>query len=72
MITENGRQRLRRLEELGGRHGIAVGLVNRDVDKGLLEGLDDGAAGGDDRSRHDGRMVVSISRQTQCNLVEKR
>lgn len=53
-LTEDGRQGLGSVEELSGGNGIVLLLVDGDVDKRLAEGLDNGAAGGDDGSGHDG------------------
>jgi hypothetical protein len=50
--TEDGGQRLRGLEELDSRDGIAVGLIDGDVVEGSLERLDNSATGRID-SRHD-------------------
>ena len=45
--TEDSSDRLSSLEKLAGGDSIALGLVNRDLSKVALEGVDDGAAWGD-------------------------
>lgn len=44
---EDGGQRLRGIEEVGGRDGILLVGVRLDIDKGLLEGVEVGSSGGD-------------------------
>lgn len=50
--TEDGDQRLSGSEELGRGDGIVLVRVDGDVGKGLLEGVDDGAAGGNSWAGH--------------------
>lgn len=54
--AEDGSQRLAGLDKLLGSNGIVLVGVDWDVGKGTLEGVgvEEGAAGWDDRSRHDG------------------
>ena len=52
--TKDAGQGLGGIEELGGGNGVVIVGVDGDVDEALLEGVDNGAAGGDRGSRHDG------------------
>lgn len=52
--TKDAGQGLGGIEELGSGNGIVIVGVDGDVDEALLEGVDNGAAGGDRGSRHDG------------------
>lgn len=56
--TEDGSQRLGGIEELGGGDGILVVGIDGHVSEGLLEGVQQGAAGWERRGRHDGRCIV--------------
>lgn len=58
--TKHGGQGLGSIEKLGGSNGIALVGINGHVDKGLLEGVDDGGALGDGKSRHD-ELFVCVS-----------
>jgi hypothetical protein len=58
LLTEDCGQGLSSIEKLGSGDSIALRSVNRDIDEGLLEGLDDRAAGRDDRSRHDDQLMA--------------
>lgn len=53
-LTKHGGQGLGSIEELGSSNGIAILGINGHVHKGLLEGVDDGGADGDIKSRHFG------------------
>ena len=50
--TKHGGQGLGGIEEGSGLNGIVVILVDGDIDKGLLEGVEKGASSGNDGSRH--------------------
>lgn len=65
--TENSCQALGGVEELGGANGIVLVGVNGHVLEGGLEGLDNGAAGGDDGSRH-GCCVCGEMRTKGCGV----
>lgn len=52
ICTEHGGQGLGSIKKFGGGDGIGPFSINGDIDKGLLEGIDDGTAGRDGRSRH--------------------
>lgn len=51
--VKDGRQRLRSLEEFGGGNSATIRLINGNIDKGLLEGLHNGATRRDNGSGHD-------------------
>ena len=64
--TKDGGQGLGGIEELGGGNGIVLLGIDRDSGEGLLEGLDNSAAGGDDRSRHDDNVFEMSCRSWYC------
>lgn len=56
--TEQAHQGLGSLEELSGRDGVVIGGVNRDVRKGLLDGVEPGTSRGN--CGHDCRCTSGI------------
>ena len=60
--AEDGSQRLGGLDELLGSNGIVLVGVDGDVDEGALEsvGVEEGAARGNNGSRHDGGVELEL------------